>query len=88
MDFLERCKMVGCKLLDHKPARRPIHNTKADTVRNIDNPLNLTWKEMNLINLARMEQNLRSGVFCPNKKFNEGDFLLNFGDMISLGDKF
>jgi glycosyltransferase involved in cell wall biosynthesis len=85
-DFIERCKLIGYNFIDVNCHKYPLQNSKEDTVQNFDN--DVSWKDMNLLNKKKSEENLVNKIVRPNTEFTKCSFLYNFQKQVILGAKF
>jgi len=70
IDFMNRCRMVGCTFHDARPCFMAIKNEKIDTIKNMAS--DLSWDEMNQINQMKTAENTASGVNNPNARHAKG----------------
>lgn len=84
-DFMARCNLINYKFQHMLCDVKPILNSKADTIVNMNS--NLDWKEMNVLNGEKMKYNIQNNIFCPNQKFTSCELEYNFEKIITLSEE-
>jgi predicted glycosyltransferase involved in capsule biosynthesis len=81
-DLKLRCEMIGYEFINMPCKIEPILNSKEETTKNIESDVN--WKEMNIINSKKMNENISNKNFCPNKEFTKCQLIYNFSNNVNI----
>jgi len=81
-DLKLRCGLVGYEFVDTPCKIEAILNSKDETTKNIESDLD--WKNMNLINNKKMQDNISSKNFHPNKEFTKCELIHNFSKYLNI----